>query len=62
MVSAVMGSDAPPWTVKEAVPVTMLPSALTAMAVMVVVPWLNPVARPPAVMVATCVLLELQVT
>jgi hypothetical protein len=32
------------------------------MAVMVVVPWLTPVASPPAVIVATCAVLELQIT
>jgi len=48
--------------VKVAVPVTTLESVLVAMAVTVVVPLLTAVASPPALMVATWVLLELQVT
>jgi hypothetical protein len=62
MVIAVNGSDVPPVTVKVAVPVTTVLSGLVAMAVMVVVPWLTPVASPPTLIVATCALLELQVT
>ena len=56
------GSDVPPVTVKVAVPVTTVPSGLVAMAVIVVVPSLNPVARPLVLIVATCTLLELQAT
>jgi len=37
-----------PATLKEAAPVTTLPSGLVAIAVMAVVPWLTPVARPVA--------------
>jgi hypothetical protein len=53
MESAVRGSEAPPITVKDAVPVTTVPPALVAMAVMVQVPLLTAVARPPGVIVAT---------
>ena len=62
MASAVSGSAVPPVTVKVAVAVTTLESGFAAMAVTVVVPLLTAVASPPAVMVATWVLLELQVT
>jgi hypothetical protein len=53
MESAVRGSEAPPITVKVAVPVTTVPPVLLAMAVMVLVPLLTAVARPPALIVAT---------
>ena len=60
---AVNGSDAPPVvTVKVAVAVTTVPSELVARAVIVVVPWLRPVASPAALIFATCTLLELQLT
>ena len=61
MESAVNGSDAPPTTVKVAVPVTTVLLGLVAMAVMVVVPLLSPVASPPGLIVATWALLESQV-
>jgi hypothetical protein len=48
--------------VNVAVAVTTLESVLVAMAVMVVVPLLTAVASPPAEIVATWALLELQVT
>jgi hypothetical protein len=60
MVIAVYGSASPPITVKVAVPVTTVPPELLTMAVMVVVPWLRPVARPVELILAICVLLELQ--
>ena len=59
---AVNGSGVPPITVNVAVPVATVPSELVAMAVMVEAPWLTPVASPEVLMVAICVLLELQVT
>ena len=62
MASSVIGSEAPPCTVKVAVPVTTVLLLLVAMAVMVLVPTLTAVARPPGVMVATSALLEPQVT
>ncbi len=62
MESAVIGSEAPPITVNDAVPVTTALPEIVAMAVMVVVPLLSPVASPPALIVAICVLLELQAT
>ncbi len=49
-------------TVKVAVPTTVVPSALLAMAVMVVVPLLKPVAKPVGLIFATCMLLEFQPT
>jgi hypothetical protein len=57
-----MGSEVPPITVKVAVPVTTELFGLVRMAVIVVVPLPTPVARPPALIVAICVLLELQAT
>ena len=60
MAMAVKGSEAPPVTVKVAVAVTTVPPELLTMAVMVVVPWLRPVARPVELIFAICVLLELQ--
>jgi hypothetical protein len=62
MVIAVNGSDVPPVTVKVAVPVTTVLSGFVAMAVIVVVPWLNPLASPLELIVAMEVLLELQRT
>ena len=52
-----------PATLKEAAPGTTLPSGLVAIAVMAVVPWLTPVARPVAApIVATPAVLEVQAT
>jgi hypothetical protein len=62
MVIAVICSEVPPDTVKVAVPVTTVLLELVAMAVMVVEPWPTAVASPPAAIVATCALLELQAT
>ena len=62
MESAVIGSVVPPITVKVAVPVTTVLLEFVAMAVMVVEPWPRPVASPPRLIVATCALLERQVT
>src|ERR1700733_6327838 len=62
MLIAVNGSDVPPVTVKVAVPVTTVLSGLVAMAVIVVVPWLNPLASPLELIVAMEALLELHRT
>jgi hypothetical protein len=58
----VNGSDVPPVTVKVAVPVTIVLSGFVAIAVMVLVPWLNPLASPVELMVAMEALLELHRT